>query len=171
MAVHARIIGILPVRDGSFLEVFNAPFADFHLMPDLVSRFDQAIGQIGIYLILGNIDFPLQGFLLASFKSDFRRKRYGISLRICQHILPLPQIPDNLLTLKSMDCILTADDSTGLPDTIRSIMKIKGSDIDRYCHAHIIRIYRQCGVGGDLLTFPPAGGTDKQQEDCCYYLI
>lgn len=56
MAVHAAVAGHLVGEDGCFLIVFQTTLVDAHLVPGLVARFYQPVGDVGVYLLFGDVE-------------------------------------------------------------------------------------------------------------------
>ena len=52
MAVHATVLQLLVVPKGVHVEVLHTTLLDLNLVPDLVIRFYQAIGQVRVYWVL-----------------------------------------------------------------------------------------------------------------------
>ena len=67
MAVHAAVACVLPACQGRGAEVAHAALLDLHLVPDLVSGLDQAVGQIFVYGVGADLDFPAAEHAAADF--------------------------------------------------------------------------------------------------------
>ena len=68
MAVHAAVVELLVVADGPGVERLQAALLDAYLVPYLVVGLDEAVGQVGVYLLLGH--GPAEGPVLPPLAGD-----------------------------------------------------------------------------------------------------
>ena len=140
VAVHATVLQLLVMPKGVGLKVLYTALLNLYLVPDFVVWLYQAVGEIGINLILD--DLPSEGLILNPLVIDKGRNGnlYRLACILRKHVLPVINIKDNFITF-GIDGHLPCPHLDGL--TISTKQEIERGDILRDGNIAVVRVDRR----------------------------
>ena len=97
VTVHASVVQLLVMSECIRLEILHTSLLYLHVVPDLIVGFDEAIGEIGIYLVCN--DLPMEGLVLYPPPVDEGRYRDVnlLSCRLFHQRLPVVDVKDGFV--------------------------------------------------------------------------